>query len=165
MSEPRIGRAERPEAGRCAVDGRSGLLDAVAARGEPDAEAVSGRRPVPVSPRPGRRILSAGLLSLQFIYDCEVIEEPVGLGKRTTVKTPYGDLSEFQEWYPDSFCIGWSERFVKSWRDLKAMRYFYEHTHFEPDYAPVQRRYDLVGDNGLVLMLPAAQPLPAHGGP
>ena len=61
-------------------------------------------------------------------------------------------MTELQEWYPDSFCIGWSERFIKSWRDLKAMRYFYEHTHFEPDYAPVQRRYDLVGDNGLVLM-------------
>jgi hypothetical protein len=93
-----------------------------------------------------------GAFPFKFIYDCEVIEEPVGLGKRTTVKTPYGDLTELQEWYPDSFCIGWSERFIKSWRDLKAMRYFYEHTHFEPDYAPVQRRYDLVGDNGLVLM-------------
>ena len=31
------------------------------------------------------------------------------------------------------------------------MRYFYEHMHFEPDYDLAQRRYDLVGDNGLVL--------------
>jgi hypothetical protein len=93
-----------------------------------------------------------GAFPFKFIYDCEVIEEQVGLGKRTTVRTPYGNLTEFQEWYADSFCIGWSERFIKSWRDLKAMRYFYAHTHFEPDFEPVQRRYDLVGDNGLVLM-------------
>ena len=80
-----------------------------------------------------------------------MIEEPVGLGKRTTVKTPYGDLTELQESYPDSFCIGWSERFIKSWRDLKAMRYFYEHTHFETDYTPVSAA-TIWSATGLVLM-------------
>ncbi len=82
----------------------------------------------------------------------EVVEvEPAGLGKVTRVETPFGELREVQEWLPDSFSVGWTERFVKSWRDLKALRYLYEHTRYEPDYEPAARRYELVGDNGLVL--------------
>jgi len=93
-----------------------------------------------------------GFFPFRTVYDgVEVIEEPVGRGKVTRVITPYGELREFQEWMPDSFCIAWSERFVKSWRDLKAYRYFYEHTFYEPDYALAERRYELIGQDGLVL--------------
>ena len=35
---------------------------------------------------------------------------------------------------PDSFCIACTEHFIKSWRDLAPLRYFYEHTFYEPDY-------------------------------
>ena len=87
-------------------------------RGGPDAGAVSGGRAcTSIHHDLGVGFYLQGAFPFKFIYDCEVIEEPVGLGKRTTVKTPYGDLTELQEWYPDSFCIGWSERFIKSWRD------------------------------------------------
>jgi|BarGraNGADG00212_2_1021979.scaffolds.fasta_scaffold03169_5 hypothetical protein len=93
-----------------------------------------------------------GYFPFRTVYDgIEVIEEPVGLGKITRVKTPYGELREFQRWIDESFCIAWTERFLKSWRDLKALRYFAEHTFYEPDYDLAARRYDLVGDNGLVL--------------
>ena len=93
-----------------------------------------------------------GYFPFRTVYDgIEVIEEAVGPGKITTVKTPYGELREVQRWIDESFCIAWTERFMKSWRDLKALRYFAEHTFFEPDYDLAARRYDLVGDNGLVL--------------
>jgi hypothetical protein len=93
-----------------------------------------------------------GYFPFKTIYDgVQVDVEPVGLGKVTRVRTPFGELREVQEWLPDSFSIGWTERFVKDWRDLKALRYLYEHTHYEADYEPAARRYDLVGDNGLVL--------------
>lgn len=93
-----------------------------------------------------------GYFPFRTIYDgVQVIEEPVDRGKITRVLTPYGELREFQEWIPVSYCIAWSERFVKSWHDLKALRYFYEHTYYEPDYELAARRYDLIGDNGVVL--------------
>jgi len=56
-----------------------------------------------------------------------------------------------QEWLPDSYCIAWTERFVKDWRDLAPLRYLYEHTFYEPDYDLAARRYDLIGDDGVVL--------------
>jgi len=92
-----------------------------------------------------------GFFPFKEKYDLEIIEEPVGLGKLTRVITPYGELREFQEWMDDSYCIAWSERFVKSWRDFKALRYFYEHTYYEPDYDLVNRRYELIGNDGVVL--------------
>jgi hypothetical protein len=92
-----------------------------------------------------------GYFPFKTVYDLEVVEEPAGVGKITRVKTPHGDLTEFQEWIPESYCIAWSTRFVKDWRDLAAYRYFVEHTHYEPDYALAARRYELIGDNGLVL--------------
>jgi hypothetical protein len=38
-----------------------------------------------------------GYFPFKTFYDLEVIEEPVGLGKVTRVKTPYGELTEFQD--------------------------------------------------------------------
>jgi Uroporphyrinogen decarboxylase (URO-D) len=93
-----------------------------------------------------------GYFPFRTIYDgVDVRVEPAGLGRVTTVRTALGALREVQEWLPDSFSIGWTERFVKSWRDLKALRYLYEHTRYEPDYELAERRYDLTGTNGLVL--------------
>lgn len=92
-------------------------------------------------------------------HGVQVIEEPVGRGKVTRVITPYGELREFQQWIPQSYCIAWSERFVKSWRDLKPLRYFYEHTFYEPDFDLAARRYELIGDDGVVLCYLPRSPL------
>lgn len=93
-----------------------------------------------------------GYFPFREVYDgIEVIEEPVGPGKITRVRTPCGEIREVQEWIPDSYCIAWTERFVKGWRDLAPLRYLYEHTFHEPDYGLAARRYDLIGDNGVVL--------------
>ncbi|MDH4198110.1 MAG: hypothetical protein OEW05_11915 [Candidatus Aminicenantes bacterium] len=93
-----------------------------------------------------------GYFPFKTVYDgVEVHVEKAGLGKVTRVVTPFGELREVQEWLPDSFSIGWTERFVKDWRDLKALRFLYEHTHYEPDFDLAERRRALVGDNGLVL--------------
>jgi uroporphyrinogen-III decarboxylase len=52
---------------------------------------------------------------------------------------------------PESYCSATTEHLVKGPGDLPALRYLYEHTFYEPDYALAARRYDLVGDHGLVL--------------
>ena len=69
----------------------------------------------------------------------------------TRVRTPYGDIQETHEYLPDSYTSARTEHFIKSWRDLAPLRYLYEHTFYEPNYDLAARRYDLVGDNGLVL--------------
>ncbi len=101
-----------------------------------------------------------GFYPFRPVYDgVEIIEEPVGRGKVTRVITPHGELREFQRWVDESYCIAFSERFVKSWRDLKALRYLFEHTFYEPDYELAQRRYDLIGDDGVVLCYLPRSPL------
>jgi hypothetical protein len=93
-----------------------------------------------------------GYFPFKTVYDgVDVQIEQVGRGQVTRVRTPYGEISEFQEWIDISYCIAWSERFVKSWRDLAALRYYYEHTFCEPDYDLARRRYELIGNDGLVL--------------
>jgi hypothetical protein len=93
-----------------------------------------------------------GYFPFKEVFDgVEIIEEPIGRGKLTRVRTPYGEIREVQEWLPESFCIAWTERFVKTWRDLAPLRYLYEHTFYEPDYELAARRYDLIGDHGVVL--------------
>jgi hypothetical protein len=93
-----------------------------------------------------------GYFPYRTVYDgVQVIEEPMGRDKLIRVCTPYGELHEFQKWIDVSYCVAWSERMVKTWRDLPALRYLYEHTFYEPDYELAARRYDLIGDNGVVL--------------
>lgn len=76
-----------------------------------------------------------------------------------TVETPAGNLREVETYLPDSYCWGYSERCIKSWRDLAALRYWYAHTHYQPDYSRAQRRLELVGDNGIVLCYLPKSPL------
>lgn len=67
------------------------------------------------------------------------------------MRTPYGDIQETHIYLPDSYTSARTEHFIKDWRDLAPLRYLYEHTYYEPNYELARRRYDLVGDNGLVL--------------
>jgi uroporphyrinogen-III decarboxylase len=70
----------------------------------------------------------------------------------TTYRTPYGDLTEV--WVHEISTHSWApgERLIKDWRDLKALRYLYENTAYEPDYDLAEKRIERVGDNGVVLV-------------
>jgi hypothetical protein len=76
-----------------------------------------------------------------------------------TVRTPHGSLRQVEQYLPDSFCWGIIEHYVKDWRDLAALRYWYEHTSYEPDYALAHRRHELIGDGGIVLCYAPKSPL------
>lgn len=92
-----------------------------------------------------------GHFPFQTVKDLQIVQEPVPGGTLTRIQTPYGELREVVTWMPDSYCVAWTERLVKGWEDLKALRYLFEHTHYEPDYALSESMYQKVGDNGLVL--------------
>ena len=69
---------------------------------------------------------------------------------------PFREIDDYDEQIvesllPEAYCWAWPVHFVKSWRDLKPLRYMFEHTHYEPDYQLAADRYDLIGDNGIVL--------------
>lgn len=94
-----------------------------------------------------------GYFPFDTIYDgVEVITEINGTTRTTTVRTPYGDMQEIWEYV--YFTHSWGPRvhMVKDERDLKKIRYLYEHTFYEPDYALAQERTQLVGDQGVVLV-------------
>ena len=93
-----------------------------------------------------------GYFPFKEIHDgVEVLDERANGRQVTRVRTPYGDIQETHEYLPDSYTSARTEHFIKSWRDLAPLRYLYEHTFYEPNYDLAARRYDLVGDNGLVL--------------
>jgi len=101
-----------------------------------------------------------GYLPVRARYEgVRVTEETSGDLIITRVETPAGDLRSVEKYLPESYCRAYEERFVKDWRDLRALRYLYEHTYYEPDYDLAARRYDLIGDFGLVLCYLPRSPL------
>ena len=101
-----------------------------------------------------------GYFPYTAVYDgVRVTEREENNRRIRTIETPLGNLREVETYLPDSYCWGYSERCIKSWRDLPALRYWYAHTHYEPDYARAQRRLQLVGDNGIVLCYLPKSPL------
>jgi hypothetical protein len=81
----------------------------------------------------------------------DVRVETQGEARITRVTTPYGDIQQVERWLTDSYCWAYPEHFVKTWRDLRPLRYLFQHTYYEPDYQLAADRYDLIGDNGIVL--------------
>ena len=92
-----------------------------------------------------------GFFPFREIHDYDETTETQGHTTITRISTPYGTLEQVQNWLPDAYCWAITEKFIKSWRDLKALRYMFEHTHYEPNYQLAADRYDLIGDNGIVL--------------
>ncbi len=87
------------------------------------------------------------------IYDETITIEERREGDRRIqiVHTPLGALREVRTFLPDSFTEAPTEDLVKSPADLPILRYWFEHTRFEPDYAEAARRLPLVQDLGVVL--------------
>ena len=77
----------------------------------------------------------------------------------TKIETPSGTLKQVRKYLPESYTWAIVEHYVKDWRDLKAIRYWYENTYYEPDYYLAQKRYELIGDNGIVLCYLPKSPL------
>jgi uroporphyrinogen-III decarboxylase len=69
----------------------------------------------------------------------------------TQIVTPVGTIQSTWKYLPDSYAWAPYEHCVKSIEDLKILRYFYEHTHYEADYKQTMDRYESVGDNGIVM--------------
>jgi len=67
------------------------------------------------------------------------------------LKTPVGQVQRVDIYLPESYCWAYQEHYVKSWRDLRVIRYWYEHTFYQPNYGLAEERYELIGDNGVVL--------------
>lgn len=94
------------------------------------------------------------------VYDgVKVTSWEEGHSRFTRMETPQGTLQECWEYIPDSYTIGPREHLVKSPADLPALRYLYEHVHYEPLYEEAARRYELAGDQGLVLCYLPKSPL------
>jgi hypothetical protein len=77
----------------------------------------------------------------------------------TTIKTPVGDMQEVWEYINSTYSWGPKVHMVKGVEDLKKIRYVYEHSHYEPDYALAQERVQMVGDEGLVLCYMPKSPI------
>ncbi len=87
----------------------------------------------------------------QEVYDLEVKTEERGSLRETTFKTPYGNLTEKWEYIKSTHSWGPKEFLIKDYRDLKALRYIYNHLNYTPDYGLAQKRVETIGDNGIVL--------------
>jgi hypothetical protein len=77
----------------------------------------------------------------------------------TRVETPAGQVQCLERYLPESACWAYVEHYVKSWRDLVVIRYWYEHTFYEQDYEIACRRQELIGNFGLVLCYLPKSPL------
>jgi hypothetical protein len=75
------------------------------------------------------------------------------------VKTPVGVIHSVEKYLPESFTTAVEEHYVKTWKDLRVLRYWYEHTYYTPNYTEAAERNGLVGDNGVVLCYLPKSPL------
>jgi uroporphyrinogen-III decarboxylase len=94
------------------------------------------------------------------IHENVKVDEKISDNLRITrIDTPVGTLQEIWRYLPESYAWAPQEHFVKGVEDLRAIRYFYEHTSYEADYRQTQERYELIGDNGIVMAFLPKSPL------
>lgn len=89
----------------------------------------------------------------------EVSIEKNGMQTKTTFSTPVGDLTEIGEYVPSTFSTAPIKHLIESWRDLASLRYLFEHTHYEANYALANERVQEVGDDGFVLCYTPKSPI------
>jgi len=76
-----------------------------------------------------------------------------------TYETPVGNIRQIQEYSPVSYSWGYKEHFIKDIEDLKVYTYICENTTYHPDYELAKRRYQYIGDKGVVLCYTPKSPL------
>jgi uroporphyrinogen-III decarboxylase len=92
-----------------------------------------------------------GYFPFRLRLDLEEREWHEGDKRFRELKTPLGTLRECWEYLPASYAEAPVEHFIKSEKDLPALRYVYEHTSCEPDYDYAFRRREQIGDQGVLL--------------
>lgn len=94
-----------------------------------------------------------GYYPYKAIHDDTLKLKPEQRGNvsRLTITTPVGELYEETTYMPDSFTAAPTSHLIKEAKDLATLRYFTEHTRYEPDYREASRRMELVRDLGVVL--------------
>jgi hypothetical protein len=75
-----------------------------------------------------------------------------------TMHTPAGDLTEIQQYLPTSFSWGYVKHYVETADDLPAFLAYVESLEFTPAYAEIERRREIIGDNGVVLVYTPRSP-------
>ncbi len=75
-----------------------------------------------------------------------------------TMHTPAGDLTEIQQYLPTSFSWGYVKHYAETPSDLPAFNAFLESLEFTPDYEEAERRKQIIGDNGVVLVYAPRSP-------
>lgn len=68
-------------------------------------------------------------------------------------------MREAYQYSPTSFSSGIVEHLVKDIEDLKVLTWMISHTDYTPDYEFAKRRYETIGDNGVVLCYTPRSPL------
>jgi Uroporphyrinogen decarboxylase (URO-D) len=91
--------------------------------------------------------------------DVQLSQEIAGNLTINWVKTPVGSIYSIEKYLPESFTTATEEHYVKTWKDLRVLRYWYEHTDYTPNYAEAAARTELVGENGVVLCYLPKSPL------
>lgn len=92
-----------------------------------------------------------GYFPFKEIHHFEVKEWTEGRRRFRKFCTPYGDLQECWQYIPSSYTEGPAEHFLKSERDLAAMRFVYENTEYAPDYDFGWQRLEDLGEQGILL--------------
>ena len=92
-----------------------------------------------------------GYFPFRTIYDLEERAWNEGNRRFRELVTPLGNLRECWEYLPESYAEAPVEHLVKSEEDLPALRYIYEHTSVEPDYAFADSRREQIGEQGVLL--------------
>ena len=94
-----------------------------------------------------------GTWPFRTVYDepVKTVTRQDGNLRQTTLETPLGAIRTSWTYLPESFAEAPTEFYVKTPQDLAVLRYVYEHTHYEPDYAELIRRKPMVGEKGVIL--------------
>jgi uroporphyrinogen-III decarboxylase len=93
-----------------------------------------------------------GFFPYKETYDgVEVKHEKTGNTSTTRYITPKGTLTEIWEYLPTAYASAPKEHMVKDASDFPALRYLFEHTHYEADYDKIHRYQEYAGDNGVTL--------------
>jgi hypothetical protein len=92
-----------------------------------------------------------GYYPFKAVYDFEVKTWNEGNKKFRELFTPKGNLRECWVYNESSFSEAPVEYLLKTEKDLPAMRYVYENTHWEKDYDFAFARINQIGDQGIMI--------------
>lgn len=100
-----------------------------------------------------------GYFPFQPVYDgVNCVETRDEEWRFVEVTTPVGNLQSVRKYMRDSYSWGFVEHLIRDWKDLRVLRYLFEHTSFIPDYQVAEKRYELIGKNGVVVGYPPRTP-------